>query len=83
MKSKLKKYSPAFFLDLRIQDLFYKIYLSIFKKTSTYVDFMNTTASSHENQSAHEKPAESNLECNICFEDSTEPVTTTCGHIYW
>ncbi len=22
------------------------------------------------------------LECNICYEESDEPVTTTCGHIY-
>ena len=23
------------------------------------------------------------LECNVCFEDSFEPVVTPCGHIYW
>jgi len=27
-------------------------------------------------------PEGSPLECNICYEESDEPVTTTCGHIY-
>ena len=26
--------------------------------------------------------AKSPLECNICFDESSEPVTTRCGHIY-
>jgi len=43
---------------------------------------MNTATESQQSQSSHEKSADSHLECNICFEDSTEPVTTTCGHIY-
>ena len=50
---------------------------------------MNTTEHAHH---ASEKPtgdasaqgAKANpLECNICFEDSFEPVVTPCGHIYW
>ena len=23
------------------------------------------------------------LECNICYDEPAEPVTTHCGHIYW
>jgi len=42
---------------------------------------MNTTSQSQE--PTQDKPQESRLECNICYDDSTEPVTTTCGHIYW
>ena len=44
---------------------------------------MNTAYQSQEANKDKDKPQESSLECNICFEDSTEPVTTTCGHIYW
>jgi E3 ubiquitin-protein ligase RNF5 len=39
---------------------------------------MNTEAREHKPQAN----ATSALECNICYDDSYEPVTTTCGHIY-
>ena len=47
----------------------------------------NAEAPSANNASAEEKKPEDNLEgspleCNICYEESDEPVTTTCGHIY-
>ena len=25
----------------------------------------------------------SKYECNICFDVATEPVVTSCGHLYW
>jgi hypothetical protein len=23
------------------------------------------------------------FECNVCFEDATDPVITRCGHLFW
>ena len=36
----------------------------------------------HAAQKPHQVPASSPLECNICYEESSEPVSTLCGHIY-
>jgi len=36
----------------------------------------------HAAQKPQEFPASSPLECNICYEESNEPVSTHCGHIY-
>ena len=43
---------------------------------------INTETNSQQN-SNNNNISSSPLECNICYEDSYEPVTTTCGHIYW
>jgi len=32
---------------------------------------------------SNEKKKETSLECNICYDEATEPVATPCGHIYW
>jgi hypothetical protein len=42
---------------------------------------MNSTQEVPPKTEEHQKS--SPLECNICYEDSTEPVATNCGHIYW
>jgi len=41
---------------------------------------MNSTEEIPKNK---EETKSSPLECNICYEDSSDPVATHCGHIYW
>jgi hypothetical protein len=42
---------------------------------------MNTSTETKNSDS--NKGTKASLECNICYEEATEPVATNCGHIYW
>ena len=35
------------------------------------------------NEELKESNNDNPYECNICLEVATEPVITTCGHLYW
>jgi len=45
-------------------------------------DSVKSEQTTHEVPKTKEVPASSPLECNICYEESDEPVSTMCGHIY-
>lgn len=51
---------------------------------TTYEPASSSNERSNSNENSNGNGEENSMfECNICLEQSTEPVITLCGHLFW